>query len=175
MRLLSIALVVYAAMLVEARRAARNERAQLARGGVEAPGDVYKVMRLVYPLAFLAMLVEGAQRGAAPRPVLLAGVVVFAAAKGLKWWAIRSLGPFWTFRVIVVRGTALIVRGPYRWLRHPNYVAVMGEIAGVALLTAAVLAGVSAMAGFGLLLMKRIAVEERALSAAGRPPPASND
>jgi methyltransferase len=173
--LIVVALVVFITMAIEARRAARNELAQLARGGVEPRDDVYTLMRFVYPLAFVAMLAEGAVRGLPSPNTVIAGAVVFVLAKTLKWWAILSLGPFWTFRVIVVRGTALIVRGPYRWLRHPNYVAVMGEIAGVALLTAAVLAGVSAMAGFGLLLMKRIAVEERALSAAGRPPPASND
>ena len=53
-------------MLVEARRASANERAQRARGGVEPAGDVYTVMRVVYPAAFLAMFVEGALRGAPP-------------------------------------------------------------------------------------------------------------
>ena len=166
---------MFGAMLLEARRASRNEHDQLARGGVEAPDDVYNVMRLVYPLAFLAMLIEGALRGGPARPVAMAGGVVFAAAKALKWWAIRSLGPFWTFRVIVVPGTVLVGRGPYRWLRHPNYVAVVGEIAGVALLTGAVVSGVTAMAGFGLLLRKRIAVEERALDAAREPSATSKE
>jgi methyltransferase len=162
--------IVFGALLLEARRAARNECAQLARGGIEPPGDVYKLMRIAYPLVFLGMLIEGALRGGPPRPVALAGGVVFAAAKALKWWAIVSLGPFWTFRVIVVPGAALVDRGPYRWLRHPNYVAVMGELAGVALLTGAVFSGVTAMAAFGLLMIRRIAVEERAIDAArGRP------
>jgi methyltransferase len=165
--------IVFGMMLVEVWRAARNERAQLVRGGVEAPGDVYTLMRVVYPLVFLAMLIEGALRGSPARPVVLAGAAVFAAAKALKWWAILSLGPFWTFRVIVVPGTTLVGRGPYRWLRHPNYVAVMGELAGVALLTGAVLSGVTAMTAFGLLLIKRIAVEERALDAARRRSPTS--
>ena len=59
-------LVVFVPMLVEARRAARNERAQRARGGVEPRGDVYGVMRVAYPGVFLAMLAEGAVRGAPP-------------------------------------------------------------------------------------------------------------
>jgi methyltransferase len=169
MRLPSLLIIVFVTMAIEARRAARNERAQLARGGVEPPGDVYDVMRVVYPLAFLGMLVEGALGGGPPRAVALAGAAVFAAAKALKWWAIVSLGPFWTFRVIVIPGAALVSRGPYRWLRHPNYVAVMGELAGVALFTGAMWSGVTALAVFGLLLIKRMAVEERALDAA-RPP-----
>ena len=52
------------------------------------------------------------------------GLAVFAAAKLLKWWAIRSLGPYWTFRVIVVPGSSRVDSGPYRFLRHPNYIAV---------------------------------------------------
>src|ERR1041384_4961263 len=93
--------VVFGAMLVEARRAAANERAQRARGGFEPADDVYNIMRVVYPGAFVAMFVEGAVRGAAPLPALGAGAAIFLAAKALKWWAIVSLGPFWTFRVIV--------------------------------------------------------------------------
>ena len=53
------------------------------------------------------------------------------AAKALKWWAILTLGRFWTFRVIVVPGATLVAGGPYRWLRHPNYVGVIGELVGV--------------------------------------------
>jgi methyltransferase len=164
-----LAAVVFGSMLVEARRASRNERVQRARGGVEPPDDVYGVMRIAYPLAFAAMLVEAALRGRPSTPVFAAGAVVLAAAKVLKWWAILSLGPFWTFRVIVIPQAPLIRRGPYRWLRHPNYVGVGGELAGVALLAGAPVSGVAAIGGFGLLLFKRIRVEERMLAAASRP------
>lgn len=171
------AAVVFGSMILEARRAERNERAQRARGGIEPPGDVYQVMKVVYPGAFLAMLAEGAARGASPPGVLFGGAMVFAAAKALKWWAILSLGPFWTFRVIVVPGAALVSRGPYRWLRHPNYVGVLGELAGVAAITGAPLSGVLATAVFAALIVKRIAVEERAIRmlgpAASRRHPAS--
>src|SRR5262245_41829446 len=110
-------------MAVEALRARRNERSQRARGGLEPRGDVYAAMRIAYPAAFAAMLVEGALGGAPRASIAAAGILVFSAAKALKWWAIVSLGPSWTFRVIVVPGAPLVVRGPYRWLRHPNYVA----------------------------------------------------
>ena len=162
-RLAIVAAIVFAAMLIEARRASRNERAQRARGGIEPPGDVYRLMRIVYPGAFLAMLAEGAWRGAPAPGVIAAGAVVFGAAKALKWWAILSLGPSWTFRVIVVPGARLVVGGPYRWLRHPNYVAVIGELFGAAALAGAPVAGVAAIAIFGALVARRIAVEDRAL------------
>ena len=160
---LIFATVVFGFLIVEALRAASNERAQRARGGREPVGDVYNIMRVVYPGAFLAMFVEGALRGAPPAAAVLAGTLLFLAAKLLKWWAILSLGRFWTFRVIVVPRAGLIASGPYRWLRHPNYVGVMGELAGVALMTGALLSGVAGFATFGALVLKRIALEERAL------------
>ena len=158
-----LAILTFGALLVETRRASRNERAQRSRGGVEPADDVYKIMRVAYPGAFLSMFAEGAVRGAPPATVLLAGAGVFAAAKILKWWAILSLGPFWTFRVIVVPGAPLTVKGPYRWLRHPNYVGVMGELAGFAAAAGAPVSGSAALVAFGALLIKRIAVENRAL------------
>jgi methyltransferase len=155
---------VFGFMIVEARRAARNEAAQRARGGLEPSGDVYKMMRVAYPAAFLAMLVEGAWRGTMGGSLVVAGAIVFALAKALKWWAIVSLGPFWTFRVIVIPNAPRVVKGPYRWLNHPNYVGVAGEFVGVALMTRAwVSAAVTAIV-WTVLLRKRIDVETSALA-----------
>ena len=159
-----VAFLVFAPMIVEARRAANNERAQFARGGVEPRDDVYPAMRVVYPGMFVGMLIEGALRGAPPAPLACAGLVVFVVGKGIKWWAIRALGPAWTFRVIVVPGASLVSRGPYRYIRHPNYLGVVGEIVGVAMMTRAVVSGLLAVVIFGWLLARRLAVEERALA-----------
>src|SRR5205823_11417779 len=113
-----IFILVFAAMAVEAARARRNEVVQRARGGIEPRGDVYPVMRITYPVAFVVMIVEGAARGGAPRAAIVAGALVFGAAKALKYWAIGALGDSWTFRVIVVPGARLVDEGPYRFLRH---------------------------------------------------------
>ena len=110
--LIAIFLAVFAPMLIEARRAAANEQAQLLRGGVEPPDDVYKLMRFAYPACFLAMLLEGLWRGAPPGGVVVAGATLFVLAKAIKWWAIVTLGPFWTFRVIVVPGVPLVATRP---------------------------------------------------------------
>jgi len=166
METFTIAFAAFGFMLVEARRAAGNERAQRRRGGVEAPDDVYTAMRVLYPASFAAMLAEALLRGAPAARLVVSGAIVFAAAKLLKWWAITSLGPFWTFRVIVVPGSILVDGGPYRWLRHPNYVAVMGELAGMALMTGAVVTGPIMSAIFAFLLFKRVAVETRTLNEA---------
>jgi methyltransferase len=148
-------------MLAEARLAARHEREQLARGGIEPPGDVYRVMRFAYPAAFAAMIAEGAWDPG--HAWWTAGLVLFAVAKALKWWAVAALGPAWTFRVIVRPAVALVATGPYRFLRHPNYVAVVGELVGVALISGARIFGPLMTLMFFGLMLKRMAVEDRAL------------
>jgi len=162
----AVALAVFLPMLVEALRARRNEAVQHARGGVEPPDDIYKAIRVAYPAAFLAMLAEGGWRGPVATTVAIAGAVVFVFAKTLKWWAVVTLGPAWTFRVIVVPQAPLVAGGPYRFLRHPNYVGVLGELTGVALMTGARIAGPIATLTFAALLVRRVSVEERALRAA---------
>jgi methyltransferase len=153
--------LVFAPMLAEAWLAARNEREQRARGGIEPPGDVYRLMRVAYPAAFAAMIAEGVWDPGHAH--WAAGLAVFAAAKALKWWAVTALGPAWTFRVIVRPAVALVVSGPYRWLRHPNYVAVVGELVGVALMSGSRLLGPLMTLMFCALMLKRIGIEDRAL------------
>lgn len=150
-------------MLVERQLSTYNERQLRARGAVEPPDDVYGLMRVAYPGIFLAMGLEAALRGSWSRDWLLLGLVLFGWAKALKFWAIAHLGVLWTFKVLVVPGTPLVTSGPYRYLRHPNYIAVIGEIASVAVALKAPVAGALGAAAFGWLLTRRIRVEERAL------------
>ena len=104
-------------MLSEARISRANERALRARGAIEPPGDVIRVMAVLYPAAFLVMGAEGMWRAAqdaadapaADGPAWAAsGVVLFVASKALKYWAIRTLGERWTFRVLVLPGRPLV-------------------------------------------------------------------
>jgi methyltransferase len=169
MRIAALAALVFVPMLVEARRAGRNERAQRSRGGVEPAGDVFAIMQMAYPGAFALMLAEGWWRGAPRSEWMAVGLVAFIAAKLLKWWAILTLGPSWTFRVIVVPGAALVARGPYRFVRHPNYVGVALELAGAGLMTGAAVSGPLAVVLFSILMRKRIGVEDRALGRAAAP------
>jgi methyltransferase len=166
----AIAGLVFVPMLIETAISARNERALRAIGAVEPPGDVYRAMALVYPGSFVAMIAEGVVRTSGAGAIagvdgwFASGLVVFAIAKALKYWAIASLGPRWTFRVLVPPQSTRTVRGPYRWLAHPNYIAVAGELAGVALAAHALLVGPLAIAGFGWLMLRRISIEENALA-----------
>lgn len=161
--ILAAGAVLFLIMLGELRVSRAHERRLRAAGAVEPAGDVYRTMAWAYPGCFAAILAEGAWLAPAPAAVAWSGLAILAAAKALKYWAIASLGPRWTFRVLVVPGAPLVAHGPYAWMRHPNYVGVMGELAGLALLAGAPAAGPLSIALFVLLLRRRIAVEEAAL------------
>jgi methyltransferase len=164
---LPVAVVVTAAvlllMLVELQLSWHNETVLRAKGAVEPSGDVIGVMRVAYPAAFVLMGIEAALGGPLSRTLVLAGLLLLGWAKALKFWAIAHLGPRWSFRVLVLPGAPLVRSGPYRFFRHPNYVAVIGELVAVAIALGAPLAGIAGTALFALLLRRRIAVEERAL------------
>ena len=150
-------------MLVEALISSRHERRLREQGAVEPPGDVFVTLRWAYPGAFLVMAAEGALAGPSPGLVTLAGAILLGASKALKYWAIAALGPRWTFRVLVLPGAPLVSRGPYAVARHPNYIAVVGELVGMALLVGARVTGPLATLLFSLLLRERIRAENRAL------------
>jgi methyltransferase len=149
-------------MLAEQRYSLANERALRQLGAVEPAGDVYPTMRWAYPCAFVGMAIEGAVAGV-PGITTLIGAAILVAAKILKFWAIKSLGPRWTFRVLVPPDAPLVSHGPYAFVNHPNYIAVVGELIGFAVVVGARLTGLAATVGFGLLLLHRIRVENRAL------------
>ena len=163
----SLLVLAFGPMLVEARLAAHHDRRLRAAGASEPPGDVFRWMQVVYPAAFAAMTVEAYCRAHTPDAIVVTGICVFAVAKALKYWAIATLGPRWTFRVLVPPRSTLIDAGPYRFMRHPNYLAVMGELGGFALMAHAPLAGAASMLVFAWLIARRIGVEERALSIRG--------
>jgi methyltransferase len=163
MRSAGLFLLVFVPMLLEARRSNRNDRVLRAAGAVEPAGDVYQAMQILYPLSFLLPIVEGFVRNRPASGMVALGLIVFVLAKGLKYWAIGTLGERWTFRVLVPPQSSRIVDGPYRWLRHPNYVAVGGEIAGAAMIAQAWISGALMLIVFTLLMRARIRVEERAL------------
>ena len=150
-------------MLAELRLSRRNERDLVAHGAIEAVDPAYSTMRWAYPGAFVAMAVEGAVLGAGIGAATVAGVFVLVAAKLFKFWAIATLGSRWSYRVFVLEDAPLVSTGPYRWLRHPNYVGVVGELVGMALLTGARVAGPIGVVFFSWLLSRRIRFEERAL------------
>jgi methyltransferase len=169
--LLLVSGAILGAMLAEARLSARHDRALRARGAIEPPCDPYRVMAVLYPLSFVLMIAEGLWRASAaaevPRPGapswFASGLLMFLAAKALKYWAIQALGDRWSFRVMVLPGAPLVTIGPYRYVAHPNYIGVIGELAGTAMMMGAVVTGPVGIGLFGIVLWKRIRCEEASL------------
>ena len=149
-------------MLVELQLSYFNERGLRARGAVEPPDDPYRLMRLAYPGAFVAMGLEGATH-ALNRDALLAGLVLLGGAKLLKFWVMATLRDRWTFKVLVPKDAPLATAGPYRFINHPNYVAVILELAAVGLALSAPVTGLPSVVLFVWILRRRMAVEDRAL------------
>jgi len=160
---LIVLLAVLVMMLAELWLSTTNERVLLANGAVQADDPVYGVMRIAYPAVFIAMALEGMTTGVELGAITFAGVVLMFVAKALKFWAIASLGRRWTYTVLVMPALPLVTAGPYQWIRHPNYVAVVGELVAMALMTHARVTGPIGTLFFGWLLWRRITAEERAI------------
>ncbi len=150
-------------MLVELQLSSFNERVLKARGAVEPPDDPYRLMRLAYPGAFVAMGLEGAIHHGLNRELVLAGILLLGVAKLLKFWVMATLRDRWTFKVLVPKEAALVTAGPYRFVNHPNYIAVILELAAVAVALSAPVTGFASVILFIWILRRRIAVEDRAL------------
>ena len=153
--------------LAELVVSARHARWSFARGGVESGRGHFPAMVALHTGLLVACVVEVV---VADRPFVpwlgWPMLALVLASQGLRWWCIATLGERWNTRVIVVPGLPLVRRGPYRWLAHPNYVAVVVEGVALPLVhTAWVTALAFTVLNAWLLLAFRIPAEERALRA----------
>ncbi|MGO8916365.1 MAG: isoprenylcysteine carboxyl methyltransferase family protein [Stellaceae bacterium] len=152
--------------LVAAQRVAelvhgrRNEAALKRRGGVEIGQRHYPLFALLHAawLASLLLLVPAAT------PISWPFLALFLILQALRLWIMISLGPYWTTRVITLPHERLVRRGPYRFLRHPNYAVVAAEIAALPLVFGAWRIALIFSLLNAALLAWRIRLEERALA-----------
>lgn len=151
--------------LLEMRRSARNERRLLAQGGREHAPRHFALIRLMHVAWFVAIVAEVLWFG---RPFVwqwaLPAALVVAIGQVLRYAAIRTLGERWTVRVMTPAVGEPVRHGIYRYLRHPNYLGVVLEIAAFPLLHSAWLTACVFSAINAMLLAFRIAQEERALA-----------
>lgn len=144
--------------LGELAYARRNEARLLARGAIEAGAGHYPLVVALHAAWIGGLWIVAL--GTRPEPVWIA---VFVALQALRFWVLMTLKERWTTRVLVILGEHLVARGPYRWLRHPNYVVVAAEIvvvpAAFGLWHYALAFGVANAA----VLLHRIRVEDDAL------------
>jgi methyltransferase len=151
----------------------RNARWSFDRGGVEYGKRHFPPMVALHTALILACFAEAWLGNRSFIPALgWPMLVLVVASQGLRWWCIGTLGTRWNTRVIIVPGLPLVARGPYRWLKHPNYIAVVVE--GIALplvysawITALAFTVLNAV----LLLAFRLPAENRALASLPRAAP----
>jgi methyltransferase len=157
--------------LVELRTSRRNERALRAAGAVEhAPRQLPAIVALHAAwLVAMPLEVVALDRRATPLASSLA-LGAFAAGQALRRSAMRALGPRWSAKILVVPGSRLVSHGPYRALRHPNYLGVWLETVALPLVHGAVWTSAAFGAAQALMLGARIRAEEAALSGRDRAP-----
>lgn len=146
--------------LAELVLARRNHRALLARGAIEVGERHYNAFVALHAGWLLALVVTIDPRASMSIPLLS----VFGLLQCGRIWVIATLGTRWTTRVMVLPGATRIRGGPYRFVDHPNYLIVCGEIAVVPLVFGAWTLAVVASVLNLLLLRKRLVVENQALA-----------
>ena len=125
MSALGIVLILVALQrLGELVYAARNTRALLSRGAVEYGSGHYPLIVLLHAAWLISLFVFVPWR----TPINWYWLSLFILLQAARIWVVASLGPHWTTRIVVLPGAPLVRRGPYRWLKHPNYCVVAAEI-----------------------------------------------
>ena len=140
-----------------------NRKWSLEQGAVEFGARHYPLFLILHTGWFIGWVTEALKINMIS-PFWPAWLALFIAAQGLRYWCILTLGRQWNTRILVIPGYKAVRRGPYRYLPHPNYLAVAIELIAIPMLFGAVLtAFVSTVLNAALLFLIRIPEEEKAL------------
>ena len=142
----------------------RHQRALAATGAAPLPEPVFGAMVALHTAILIGAVVEVL---ALHRPFVLAVAVpafaLFALANLLRFWVIATLGVHWNVRVVRSMPLGVVTTGPYRFVRHPNYLAVFVELLALPLVHGAIITAVAGAALHALILRRRVALEESVL------------
>jgi len=160
-----LVLIFIVERLLELRSAKQNTRRLIEKGGREFGGKHYSWIVTMHVIFFVSLIVEFQLRDKPLAPFWVVPFCILLFAQALRFWARGALGDRWTSRIIVISGERLISTGPYRFLSHPIYVAVVLELFSLPLIfnlyiTCAVFTIANAIILFGI----RIPEERRALA-----------
>ncbi|QPA32729.1 isoprenylcysteine carboxyl methyltransferase family protein [Thermaerobacillus caldiproteolyticus] len=151
--------------LVELAIAKRNERVLKATGAKEFGARHYPWIVAMHALFFVSFWIEATLKGGQLSPWWPFLFSFFTAVQGLRIWTLWSLGRLWNTKILVLPNAHVVVKGPYRWLRHPNYLIVTLEMILIPLLFEAYWTALIFSVLNAFLLSIRISTEEQALSA----------
>jgi len=155
--------VVILQRLLELFIAKKNEKILKSKGAVEYDKDGYKYIVAMHVSFFICLIAERIYFQREQNPFSIYFIVIFVLAQLLRYWAISSLGIFWNTRIIILNGTKLIKKGPYRFLNHPNYIAVITELAVIPLIFSCYITAIIFSVLNIIILLRRKAIEEKAL------------
>ncbi len=148
--------------LVELFVAKRNEKSMLAKGAYEVGASHYPFMILLHVSFFISLLIEVSYFKSSPIPHY--GLLfVFLLLQLFRVWCLVSLGKFWNTKIIILPGANVVAKGPYAYIRHPNYLVVCLEIAVLPLMFQAYVTAICFTILNFIILSIRIPMEEKAL------------
>ena len=149
--------------LIELLIAKRNERILKVQGAIEFDKNGYRVIAAMHVAFFISLICEKVFFLRTLNTYWIVFAVVFAGAQVLRYWAIKTLGVYWNTKILVLPNHKLVNTGLYKYLRHPNYIAVIVEIAVIPLIFSCYLtASIFSVINF-ILLRRRIKIEKIAL------------
>jgi len=150
--------------LAELAFAKRNETIVRTKGAIEFDKDGYIFIVFMHVAFFISLVMEKVFLERSLNTLWVFFAALFVLAQFLRYWAISSLGVYWNTRVLVVPNSKLVSSGPYKYLRHPNYVAVITEIAMIPLIFSCYITAVVFSFINLVLLRRRVNIEEEALN-----------
>jgi methyltransferase len=156
--------VVGAGRLAEMRISRRRQRALAARGATKVAEPHFRWMVLLHSSVLAGAALEVWLLGRLFIPVLaIPMLALFGLSNALRWWVIHTLAGHWNVQVVDSIGLGVVTSGPYRWVRHPNYLAVFAELLALPLIHSAWLTALLGSLAHIWVLRQRIAVEEAVL------------
>lgn len=150
--------------LIELRIAKRNEKWMKERGGIEKGEKHYKLFILLHTLFFFSIIFEAMLYDAPELTLNYVLFTIFILTQLVRIWCIRTLGRFWNTKIIISTAFSLVKEGPYKYLKHPNYIIVGIELFVIPLLFGAYLTAIVFPLLHILILTIRIPYEEKALA-----------
>lgn len=137
-----------------------------SQGAFEAGAKHYPVMVAMHVMFFISLVVEVLLVNRPLSPIWIILLVIFLMAQALRVWCLTSLGKFWNTRIIILPGANVVKKGPYAFMRHPNYVIVTTELLVLPLIFSAYFTAILFTILNIWMLSVRIPVEEKALKQA---------
>lgn len=150
--------------LVELFIAKRNAAIMFAKGAKETDRTGYRYIAAMHVCFFISLMLEENLLKPTLNPYWYIFFGLFASAQILRYWSIISLGHFWNTRIIVLKGSALVRKGPYKYLSHPNYIAVVTELAAIPLMFSCFITAIVFSILNLFVLKRRIRIEEESLT-----------